>query len=338
MSYNTTVESIQREGIEDVNQVSIVIPVYQGEKTLASLLAEIEPLTRKQVTAQGHTYQVREVILVHDDAIDHSDEVMEALEDQYSFVSLIWLSRNFGQHAATLAGMASSKSDWMVTLDEDGQFDPSDIGKLLDKALEKGIQLVYGRPQNQPEHGWLRNQLSRTVKWIFVTLLEQKEIGHFSSFRLVQGDIARSLAAFCGSGVYLDAALAWVVSSSEYCPILVRGEGDRSSGYNYRKLIGHFLNLLLTTGTKPLRLISIIGFGTMFIAILITVYVLWKKMTSQILVPGWTFLTILICFFSGLILFSLGVITECLGVLLRMSFGKPLYLTVSRPSKTVKKK
>src|SRR5215467_5198674 len=88
---------------ENVQTISIVVPVYQGELTLESLLREIEPLTIAQSTPGGTRFQVTEVLLVHDGAIDGSETVMSALAAKLPFVIPIWLSRNFGQHPATLA-------------------------------------------------------------------------------------------------------------------------------------------------------------------------------------------------------------------------------------------
>src|SRR5260221_325554 len=86
------------------HDVAIVVPVYQGERTLAALLDEILPLTRSSATPAGRRFRVGEVLLVHDGARDASAAVMQTLAAQHSFVRLIWLSRNFGQHPATLAG------------------------------------------------------------------------------------------------------------------------------------------------------------------------------------------------------------------------------------------
>ena len=71
---------------------------------------------------------------------------MMSLAAKMPFVTPIWLSRNFGQHPATLAGMASSNGDWVISMDEDGQYDPRDMGRLLDTAVEQDVQLVYAQP------------------------------------------------------------------------------------------------------------------------------------------------------------------------------------------------
>jgi glycosyltransferase involved in cell wall biosynthesis len=118
-----------------VLRLSIVVPVFQGERTLEPLLAEIEPLTKPGETPRGRRFQVAEVVLVHDGAIDDSQAVMLALASHFPFVTLVWLSRNFGQHPATLAGMSVASADWVATLDEDGQQDPAELGPMLDRAL-----------------------------------------------------------------------------------------------------------------------------------------------------------------------------------------------------------
>jgi polyisoprenyl-phosphate glycosyltransferase len=110
--------------------VSVVIPVYSGATTLPGLVAEIEAL-RELTTPAGRHAVLAEVILVWDNGPDDSDEVIRALAAEHDWVRPVWLSRNFGQHAATMAGMASTGSDWIVTMDEDGQHDPAAIGLLL---------------------------------------------------------------------------------------------------------------------------------------------------------------------------------------------------------------
>ena len=147
-----------------LHRVSLVIPVYRGEKTLQTLIEEITPLTSRQATPGGNFYEICEIILVHDCGPDRSDMVLEALESQYPFVRPVWLSRNYGQHPATMAGMASATGDWVVTIDEDGQQNPFDIGCMLDTAINSSLQLVYALPTNPPPHGWLRNTLSKPPK------------------------------------------------------------------------------------------------------------------------------------------------------------------------------
>jgi polyisoprenyl-phosphate glycosyltransferase len=291
---------------------------------------------KPQETPRGRRFRVNEVILVHDGAIDHSHSVMEALARQYPFVMSVWLSRNYGQHPATLAGMAASSGDWVATLDEDGQQDPADIANLLDHAIESDVALVYAKPVNGPPHTRWRNATSLLVKRLTVALVGNRSLESFNSFRLVRGDVARSIAAYCGNGVYLDVALSWVVGQTSLCPVTLRPERGRASGYTLGKLTAHFGRLILSAGTRPLRIISILGFMSVLLGIVISVHTLWAKLAHQIPVQGYTSLLIVVCFFSGIILFSLGVIAEYLAFVVTTTMGKPLYITVSRPSRNDK--
>jgi glycosyltransferase involved in cell wall biosynthesis len=316
---------------DHILRVSIVVPVFQGELTLDDLIEEIVPLTAPSMTPANNRFQVIEVILVNDGALDGSSDVILGLAKRYPFVRPIWLSRNFGQHPATLAGMVSTVGDWIVTLDEDGQHNPAFVGPMLDQALEHGAQLVYPIPENDAPHAWWRNLASKFANSLGRKLLGDRSEGGFSSFRLIQGEIARSLAAFCGPGVFLDIALSWVVGRVSFCHIVLRNERGRSSGYSLRKLMAHLWRLIMTAGTLPLRIIALMGCLTILISIVITIYLLWGKYAHQVPIQGWTSLMIAISLFSGLILFSIGVIAEYLGVLLIMALGKPLYLTVTGP-------
>ena len=144
--------------------ISVVIPVYQGERTLPGVVAEIGPLTSEFRTPDGHTAVVTEVLAVYDNGPDDSARVLRELAAAHDFFRPVWLSRNFGQHPATLAGMASSGGDWIVTLDEDGQHDPAQIGRLLDTALRERASVVYAKPTNAAPHGLLRNAASKGAK------------------------------------------------------------------------------------------------------------------------------------------------------------------------------
>jgi undecaprenyl-phosphate 4-deoxy-4-formamido-L-arabinose transferase len=319
--------------VPELHRLSVVVPVYQGERTLDLLLAEIESLTKPQETPRGRPFHVSEVVLVNDGAIDRSDAVMKALAARFPFVTLVWLSRNFGQHPATLAGMAATSADWVATLDEDGQQDPADLGRLLDASLDGDVPLVYARPVNEPSHGLVRNALSNLAKRLSAAAVGNRQMVAFNSFRLVRGDLARSLAAYCGHGVYLDVALSWVVERWTTCPVTLRPDRGRGSGYTLGKLVAHFGRLLLTAGTRPLRIISILGSLSILLGMALSAIMVWRWLRHEIPVQGYTSLIVAICFFSGVILFSLGVIAEYLAVTLTSAMGRPLYVTVSRPSR-----
>jgi glycosyltransferase involved in cell wall biosynthesis len=319
-------------------RISLVVPVYRGEGTLVTLLEEVAPFAVSFRTPKGISYLIAEVLLVHDCGPDKSDIVLESLTAKYPFVRVVWLSRNFGQHAATMAGMASATGDWVATIDEDGQQNPADIGLMLDHAMSTSLQLVYARPTNPPPHSWLRNVLSKAAKAIAAKLLENTALRQFNSFRLVDGEIARTIAAYCGNGVYLDVALSWITSSIGHFPVTLRNEFRVTSGYSYLKLFGHFWTLILTTGTRPLRIITAMGFVSLILSIAIAGYALYGKFVGTQQVQGWTSTLIVVSFFSGVTLTSLGVIAEYLAVTMGIAMGKPLYVVATKPTRPIGRK
>jgi glycosyltransferase involved in cell wall biosynthesis len=324
-------EGVQSAGRSYVHRVSVVIPVYQGERTLPTLVKEIAPLTSVVTTPRASTMRVTEVILAYDHGPDRSAETIRKLASEFDFVHPVWLSRNFGQHAATLAGVASTGGDWIVTLDEDGQHDPADIVRFLDTALTEQTGVVYADPTNVAPHGAFRNAASHVAKWVFSRLLSSGEIVSFQSFRLILGEIGRSVAAYAGSGVFLDVALSWVNERAAACPTKLRNDGHRPSGYSLRRLLSHMWRMVITSGTRALRRVSALGASFAILGVVLATVLVVIRLTSETQVAGWTSVMVVVLVGTGVVLFALGVIAEYIGVAVNMAMGKPLYLIVGDP-------
>jgi len=314
--------------------VSVVIPVYRGESTLPGLIEEMAALHEPQVSPHGRPFTVSEVLLVWDRGPGGSDATIRMLDAQYEWVRPVWLSRNFGQHAATLAGMTSSGGDWIVTLDEDGQMDPSFIGAMLDTAYERNAQLVYGSPTNPPPHGALRNAGSKFAKGLFVRFLADRSFEEFNSYRLVLGEVGRSVAAYTGAGVYLDVALSWVVADVTTYPVTMRSEGREAGNYSYSRLFSHFGRLIVSSGTKPLFFVTFIGVAFVILGGLAALWVLYQSLAVDLPVSGWASMFIALMIVGGAVMMSLGIIAQYIGAATNMSLGKPLYVVVRDPAQT----
>lgn len=331
MIYSPSVTNAQPERRASDHTLSVVIPVYQGERTLEALVAELEPYTVPHVTADGHRYVLEEILLVHDHGPDRSDEVIRSLAAANPIVRAVWLSKNFGQHAATLAGMSSAGSDWVVTMDEDGQHDPAAIGGMLDTAMRQHASLVYAKPTNPAPHGWLRNTASKLAKRALERFTGTRGASDFQSFRLILGSVARSVAAYAGSGVYLDVALGWVAGRAVTSPVELRSEGDRVSGYSGRRLFAHFLRMILTSGTRGLRMIAALGVAIGVIGVVFAIVVIIQRLTGGIEIEGWASTMVVLLLGIGAILFSIGVVAEYIGINVNMAMGRPPYVITSDP-------
>ena len=316
---------------EPTHTLSVVVPVYRGERTLPGLLAELDAYATAFTTPDGHSAVVSEVLLVFDHGPDRSAQVIRDLAAKYSYVRPVWLSRNFGQHPATLAGMASSGGDWIITLDEDGQYDPADMGGFLDAALRARATVVYAQPVNSAPHGALRNLASRSSKRVIDLLVGSREARVYHSYRLVLGEIGRSVAAYAGSGVYLDVALGWVAGEITTAPATLRSE-DRSSSYSLRRLLGHFWRMVLTSGTRGLRFVAAAGAFIAVAGVLFAAGLAINQAATGDVPEGWTSMMVVTLVMSGLVMFFLGIVAEYIGVAVNMAMGRPLYLMTSDPA------
>ncbi|MFZ4719513.1 MAG: glycosyltransferase [Ilumatobacteraceae bacterium] len=314
-----------------VHSIAVVIPVYRGEATLPPLLEELSVCFTTQTTPGGHRWRIDEVVLVHDCGPDGSAGVIRALADAEPRITPVWLARNFGQHPATLAGISSTAAPWVCTMDEDGQHVPADIALLLDAALRERCGLVYGHHQDSAPHARWRNTSSRTAKWI-ARSISGVDASAFTSFRLMSGPHARSIAAYCGPRTYLDIALTWAIDRHTVAEVSTRPEWRADSGYDLHKLISHFWTLVLSSGTRPLRAISISGCIAAVAGFLGAIIIAIRALLSEYSVAGWASVMTTLLVTGGLILLAIGVVAEYIAVLLRVAQGRPLYIVLDDPS------
>lgn len=313
-----------------VHDVAVVIPVYRGELTLEPLVAEIRQLMDVTTTPVGHRFQVVEVILVHDRGPDRSTDVIAKLCEDPG-IRGVWLARNSGQHAATVAGIASSSTSWVVTMDEDGQHVPNDIGRLLDTALAAQVHLVYGRPASGAPHARWRNATSSGAKWVARTLAGS-EVSDFTSYRLIEGPRARAVCAYVGRRTFLDSALTWGIDRSEVCETSWSEEKRTRSGYDLSRLLSHFWTLVLSSGNRPLRIVSTVGGVVAATGTVGAGIVVWRRVQPDWDdAPGWASVIVVQLVLGGGVLAALGVVAEYVGALLRIAQGQPLYIAVEAP-------
>lgn len=309
-------------------RIAVVVPVFRGERTLPALVAEVLALPQPGLTPDGVAYRVTEVILVDDRGPDGSAEVIRDLARAHERVIAVRLARNSGQHGATLAGVAASSADWVVTMDEDGLHDPADVPGLLDTAFAARSRLVYAVPANRPPHGRLRNAASRAVKRLARGVLMPGRGVDFSSFRLVHGDLARGLARDAGPNLYLDAALDWVVADPAGHPVRFRAEGRPAESYSFRRLRQHFWRLVLSSGTRPLRLIAFGGSAFALAGIVVAAVVIWLGLRGDTGYTGWasTLATVLVV--GGVLMLVLAALAGYLAIVYAALMGRRPFVAI----------
>ena len=316
-----------------MTSVSVVVPVYAGEDYLGDLVDELAEVRR--AWAREHP-QVRlaEVILVDDDAVDGSPAIARRLADEHDWVESITLSRNYGQHPATIAGILHASGDWVVTMDEDLQHPPARIAQLLLRAVTEHADVVYGAPSGAVHGSWRRDLTSRTYKRLLSWLARNPTIRDFSSFRLCRGEIARAGASVAGHETYLDVALTWFTGRfaiEEMELVDQRYLATSASSYDLGRLLSHARRLVVSSHTRLMRLAAGLGLLAIVVATVFGVRALLaQSLGNSVYVPGWPSLFLSILFFGGLAAFLLVVVLEYLINVSLHTQGKPTFFVVDR--------
>lgn len=314
-------------------QLSVIVPVYSGADYLDALCVALSDFGA-QLEADGAPLRLQEAIFVDDESRDASPHVLAELADRHEFVQVITLSRNFGQHGATIAGILHSSGDWVVSMDEDLQHPPDLIPTLLAAAVGEQLDVVYGAPSGRA-HSAFRDFASRTAKRLVAMVSGADQLNLASSFRAMRGPIARAAAATASHETYLDAALSWYTTRAHRIELdLVdeRVQSGEASGYSLRRLIAHARRALTAGDMKFLRLIGGIGLlGVVAAAVLgVRLGLLWLTGNLDRSTAGWPSTFAALLFFGGVIAVQLVVLTEyAISSALHLR-GKPAYFTVDR--------
>ena len=326
------------EQTNEIITLSIVVPVYSGEKYLADLVAEIAELkNRWELAAVG--LLIIEAIFVLDAPMDKSAERLGSLAESHTWLRLVDLSRNFGQHSATVAGILYSSGDWVVTLDEDLQHRPLAIETLLKQACAEQADVVYAQPRDWVHGGGYRDRLARVVKKLIAGLSGNRFVQSFNSFRLIRGDVSRAASSICAQSTYFDVALTWFTQRIATVSMVMsddRYKLRRRSGYRFSTLVHHAKRLILTSDFRILRFTTFLSTLTFTLCIGFGAWVFYRRFLADqpIAVEGWTSLMIVILAFGSISVFMLGLIVEFLHMSMLQLQGKPTFFVVNRTGDT----
>jgi hypothetical protein len=211
-------------------------------------------------------------------------------------------------------------------LDDDLQNPPEEIPRLLAKLAE-GFDVVYGFPERE-SHGFWRNLASRITKLTLQSAMGVDVASRVSSFRAFRSQVRAAFASYAGAFVSIDVLLSWGTSRFAAIPVKNPPRTIGTSNHTVRKLIIHAVNMVTGFSVMPLQVASLLGFFFALFGFCLLLYVLARYMINGDTVVGFPFLASALSIFSGVQLFSLGIIGEYLA---RMHFR-----LLDRPSYTIR--
>lgn len=299
---------------------SIIIPVYKSELNLPVTI----PYILEQIPILFPQYQV-ELILVNDGSPDHSWEIMKEYQARYpEIIRIINLIHNFGQGSAVLCGMEAARGDAIGTIAADLQ-DPFELFPEMLAELDKGYDMVCGVREARAEGG-LNSFFSKTAHFLINRLIaDNYPRGGFdySVINRKMADRMLSLPERNGSGQLL---MLWASGATKFIPYTRKERELGKSSWTFSKKLKYFIDTFVSNSYLPIRMMSVIGLLTAGLAFFASIYVFVTSLMTVSKAPGWSSIVLLIMFFSGLILMSLGVIGEYLWRIYDEVRGRPLYI------------
>ena len=289
-------------------KISFVIPCYRSEKTLASVVAEVKSLLAQRPEVDF------EFVLVSDHSPDNVWDVIGRLHDaDPARIKGLELARNFGQHAALMAGYARATGDLVFSLDDDGQAPVESVWTLVDKVVDGGFDAVYGHYPDK-KHNLFRNFGSELNYLMSVWLLGNPRGFKGSSFYVARRFVIEEMLRYKGPYPCLGGLVFRTTRNLATVDVNHRSRAEGASGYTFGKLLALWLNGFTSFSVKPLRLATYIGFVCAFLGF---AYGFWTVVNKLFIHPnammGYSSLMSAMLFIGGMLMLMLGLIGEYIG-------------------------
>lgn len=282
-------------------KISILVPIYNSAKFMDKLLEAIE------IERKAHNWNL-ELVLVDDGSKDKSFEKIEELAQIYPYIKGIKLSKNFGHQIAVKTAMHHSTGDYIAVIDDDLQDPPSQLPGFF-KYLDDGYDVAYGIRKNRKE-----SFLKRMAYNGFYKVLKAMSDIHIpidsGDFCVMKKQVLDNMLKLQEQNPFLRGIRAWVGFKQIGVEFERHARFDGKSGYTLKKLLKIAMDGIFSFSTAPIRLITILGTIGFVFACVYSLNVIYHRLNGDIDVKGFATLTIIISFFSSLILICLGIIGE----------------------------
>lgn len=301
-----------------MQKISYVIPCYRSAHTLEAVVAEIT------ATMAGLARYDYEVVLVNDCSPDDTIGTIRRLVAADPHVQGVDLAKNFGQHAALMAGFHQCSGDIIVCLDDDGQTPADEVDKLLDK-IEAGYDVVYARYDTKRQAGWRNLGSWVNSKMTEIMLGKAPDLvvnSYFAARRFVVEEMIRYEHCY----PYVIGLVLRTTKNICNVPVHHRQREEGRSGYTLRKLLGLWMNGFTSFSVKPLRIATYFGTLSALAGFLYLIFIVINHFTRHTAPLGWASTTALLLLLGGVILIVLGLIGEYVGRIYMCANAAPQYV------------
>jgi undecaprenyl-phosphate 4-deoxy-4-formamido-L-arabinose transferase len=301
-----------------MQKISFVIPCYRSEKTIEGVVSEIQDTMK---SLREYKY---DIILVNDSSPDNTFGVISSLCERFDNIIGIDFAKNFGQHAALMAGLRSSDGDIVVCLDDDGQTPANEVGKLL-AQIENGSDVVYAS-YGQKHHNAFRNFGTWMNDIMTRAMLGKPRNLHITSYFAAKRFVVDSMLEYENSYPYIIGLVLRATKNISNVPVNHRSREVGTSGYTFKKLLGLWFNGFTAFSILPLRIATVIGSAFAAAGFLYGIYTIIKKFVNPDVPLGFSSLMAAVVFIGGMVMIMLGLIGEYIGRIYISINNSPQYV------------
>lgn len=298
--------------------VSFVIPCYNSARTIERVVGEI---TSAMEGLKDYGY---EIVLVNDCSPDDTFEVIRRICSKRGDVCGVNLAKNFGQHAALMAGFHYVQGDIVVCLDDDGQTPAEEVGKLLGK-IKEGYDVVYAKYEHK-QHSAFRNFGSRVNELMTRVMLNKPKDLYISSYFAAKRFIIDEMVRYTNPYPYVIGLVLRTTNKITNVEVNHREREIGTSGYTLGKLLTLWFNGFTAFSIKPLRMATAIGAFVAVAGFVYGIYTVIRKLVDPNIVIGFSSLMSAIVFIGGMVMLMLGIIGEYIGRIYISLNNSPQYV------------
>lgn len=317
------VENSQNKG-RSIPVLYLVVPCYNEEEVIeksAQVLGDkLRRLMRERKIGTGS-----KVMFVNDGSRDRTLELLHRIAARDTLFSVVSLAGNYGHQSAILAGMMTARqhADAVVTIDADLQQDIEALDKFLDSYMA-GSEVVYGVRNDRHTDGIFKKGTA-TLYYNLMHLLGSKVITNHADYRLMSRKALDALAEYKETNLFLRGLIPTMGFSSDVVYFDVKAREAGHSKYTLSKMMTLAMDGITSMSTRPLRMISALGFIVFLFSFVMSVISLvdWAMGNN---VPGYTTTMIVTLLTGGITLLSLGIIGEYVGKIYMETKHRPRYI------------
>lgn len=300
-----------------MSKLSIVVPVYYNGDTLELLYQDME----EKILGKLDEY---EIVFVDDGSGDNSWQVMNTLRNRHPHIRLVKLSRNFGEHAALLAGLSVCTGDCAVTKQADLQEDSAIILEMYEswKKGNKVVLAVRKERKENPLKVFFANMYYSLIRKI---VNKNMPVGGCDCY-LIDRKVIEVLERLDEKNSSLTLQVLWAGFRTDMIYFVRQDREIGKSRWTLSKKVKLVMDSVMSFSYFPLRFMSGLGIAFNILAFLLLVSVLVEKITQGTPIVGWASLMCVILCASGIIMLMLGILGEYVWRALDASRNRPPYI------------